>query len=497
MLSNARIVSLFTIIAQVFAFLRTALIAYFFGASGEVDAYNLALAAPTLLSGVISGWLQSGFVGRYIALNHENPEFANTFRVAIGQVVLIIAILLSIVIFIAKAQLTDILVPISGDPRKPMIDIALSIAIWSLVPTVLSDFLGLVLNCHNRFGAAAAAPVLNAIVSALALWLWPLHNLNTLLITLILGWITQLLFMLYAYNRIGLAILLLPKGVIEEVKATLKLAIPTLPSVVLSNGTIVLIQIACSRLGEGAVAVYGYASRLHSALTQILIIGISTVLLPHLASLLSTKQHDEIVRLFWKISRATLLVCLFILSGVVFLGESTVSTLFSRGKFDQTLSNSVWQAWTLLTLSLFPFALATFYAKLFQAMQRPHLLSISSLISLIFTSLMCFAGASTSSITNIVLSPLIAQIFVLTFFTFNFKKFFSTSGIPPQSINAITKCFLIIAPAITSELILRQLLTNTDTLIAFVIRVTTFLFLFILACRLLKATEWIQLNTAQ
>ena len=492
MLKNAGIVSSFAVLAQLVGFLRTAIMAFLFGASGLVDAYYLALVVPILLSGIIGGWLQVAFVGRYMELCRQPGEAsAEAFRSSIGRAILVIGVFASLTIFVARAPLTEILVPASRASARQLTELGIAVGAWSLLPTVLSDFLALILNCHGRFRVAALAPIINALVSALALWLWPKHNLDALLLTLMLGWFAQLFVMLFAFKRAGLRFIAQHPLVTDDIRGALRLALPVLPAVAFSNGTTAVIQMACSRLGEGAVALYGYASRLHGALTQVMIVGISTVLLPHLADLLAERKHEEIIHLFWRIGRVTLLIFAFVLSGVILLGGETIATIFGHGRFDSVMGTDAANAWSILTLSLFPFALSTFFAKLFQAMQQPVLLSLSSLISLLVTSLACYVGQATIGLNGIVAAPLVAQIFVLMFFLICFKVRFHVSGLFPNWIRTLFVGCAVIAPSVAAELALGWYFYGQGGALVFGLRATVFAGIFLLTVKVSGVSKWV------
>lgn len=465
--------------------------AFLFGASGIVDAYNLALVVPVLLSGVIGGWLQAGFVGRYMALCQEPGPAAAHFRTAIMGMVFVIALILSIVIFVLRDILSGILVPEASVVTRQLTESALVVASWVLVPTVMADLVGLILNCHGRFFAASAAPVANAVVAAFALWLWPEHDLAALVDTLMLGWFAQVCVLALAYKRVGLRFVTKPNEMAGEVRSTLRLALPVLPAVFLSNATAVVIQVSCSRLGEGAVAVYGYASRLHGALTQVMIVGISTVLLPHLAGMLASREHSKIGPLFWRIGRASILMYAFILAGVVLLGEVTIVTILGRGQFDAALAVKVRDVWLLLTLSLLPFAFSTFLAKLFQAMQLPVLLSWSALISMVVTAIVCSVGSGANSLAIVVISPFLAQLFVLAFFLSCFRGEFGRIASVGDGLHALLRCALLVAPSVIGDLVVRQFGAVGADAMMFVVRATLFVGLFLLVAKLNRVPNWL------
>jgi peptidoglycan biosynthesis protein MviN/MurJ (putative lipid II flippase) len=336
--------------------------------------------------------------------------------------------------------------------------------------------------------------VLNAVVSAAALWVWPTRDLDALVISLLLGGGVQLCALLIAMQRAKLGFAREALRFTSDVKATLKLALPIMPAVVFSNGTTMIIQMTCARLGEGAVALYGYASRLHGAATQVLIIGISTVLLPRFAALLARNENDEIVRLLWRIGRASLMICVFVAAGVWALGTPVVLTLLGRGHFDHALGARVGQAWLLLTLSLFPFGLATFFAKLYQAKLRPQLLSLSSLVALIATTLACLVGYRLSGLSAVLLAPLVTQVCVLAFFLFCFRREFGQGGLFPHRVESILRCALWTLPSVAVDWLIQHVAPAPDATAVVLLRGVIFTVLFLACARLGGGARWI-LNT--
>lgn len=493
MLGNARVVSIFSLISQLVAFLRTAIIASLFGATSIVDAYNLSLSLPVLISGVIGGWLQAGFVGRYMQRCREPDNSTSAaFRMAMGLILIGMTLVLSLCMALASHSISQFLVPAAHAHAQIQTEMAIKIASWSLIPTVLSDYLTLLLACHGRFVAASAAPVVNAIVAALGLWIWPEHTLNSLLWTLMAGLVVQLAILAIALARIGLQFNLDSSNLRTDIVTTLYIALPLLPAVVFSNGTQTTIQLFCSRLGEGAVAIYGYASKLHGALTQIMVVGISTVLLPHLAGMLADERREEIRLLMGQIGRATLLVSIFVLAGVALLGEQAIGVLLGRGRFDHQLILDVSRSWTLLSFSLFPFALSTFFAKLFQAMRQPILLSTSSFLSLVVTSFVCWIGLERYGLPVIMLAPLAAQAVVLSFFSWNYCRQFDEGQLLHNWSRTLALATLMFFPAAAVDTLGLRNISLANAEITFITRALLFVAISLLSAKLLNAIRWIR-----
>ncbi len=422
-MSSARTVIVVGFLGQIFAFARTAAMAYLFGASADVDAYNLALSLPIFLSALVAGWLQASFVGTYIDIGqNQSAQAARVYRsltvlVTLGLLAAFTAVLLAV-----RQPITSILVPERLAQTHALTSQALGLAPWILVPAAMCDFLALVLSCHKKFLAAAVAPIVNAAVSTAALLTWPTGGLDALLYSLILGWLVQVAILLASVLRNGLGFSFPAAIRMAEVKALVSLMLPILPATFFSNATNLVMQSAFVRMGEGFVSVYGYAQRLNNALVQVLVIGLSTVLLPHLASMLARSEHKAIGILFDRIIKSVLAIWLLAVVLIVLFGGDTILMLFGRGKFQQEEADLVNRIWIMLAFSAAPFAISTFFAKLFQALRQPGKLGISAFISFCLTAAICQGGIFAGNYLIVAGALGAAQVFVLVYFVFELRR---------------------------------------------------------------------------
>jgi putative peptidoglycan lipid II flippase len=401
---------------QIVAFLRTAIIAAALGTSADVDAYNLGLIAPTFLSTVIGSWLQLSFVGRYAALTAMGQtELAAAYRSRMLMLMLGIATLLAALCFLLPGTIMARFVPEDRTSVLAASAAALKLSGLILVPILLSDYLSLVLNSHGRFFAAALAPLVNAAVSVIGLWFWVPKDLSALIWTLVLGSVAQGLVVVAAALLQNLSFPIATSVARAEVRKTVLLGFPLLPAVILANSIVAIVQFRAASLGEGVVAAYGYASRLHGALAQVLVMGLSTVLLPHFATLWARGEKQEIAILFRRLARCTILVVACLTVGIFLMGESAIKILFQRGAFDASETEQVARLWALLSLSLFPLAFGTFISKFGQAVRDAGSILASAAIPFATAWIIAWYGASLGN-ENVVVGALVASPFTATLF---------------------------------------------------------------------------------
>ncbi|MFH1345696.1 MAG: lipid II flippase MurJ [Pseudomonadota bacterium] len=416
MLGSTRTVVLFGIAVQVAAFMRTAIIAAMLGASLEVDAYNLGLIAPSFISTVIGSWLQLSFIGRYTSLVATGESrLAAAYRGRMLLLMLGLALACAGLCFLLPEQIMSLFMPAGQAAMTAAAAAALKLSGLILVPIIVGDFIALILNSHGRFFAAAMAPLINSLVSVLGLILWPSLDLSALVWTLLLGSLAQGAVVLAAVLRLRLYFPI-GRGIAPgEVRTTLMLALPLLPATMLANSAAAIIQFRAADLGEGAVAIYGYASRLHGALAQVLVIGLSTVLLPHFAALWSRGESGEVVILFRRLARCTILVVAYLSAGIFLIGETATKMLFERGAFDAQQSQQVAWLWTLLSLSLFPAAFGTFIAKFCQAVRGAGSILVSGIISFAAYWIVTWFGASLGNLGIVTTAVAASATFVTCF----------------------------------------------------------------------------------
>jgi putative peptidoglycan lipid II flippase len=409
-------VVLLGITVQVAAFLRTAIIAATLGTSLDVDAYNLGLIAPSFISTVIGSWLQMSFIGRYTSLvTTGETGLAAAYRSRMLVLVLGCALVFAGLCFLLPERIASVFIP--AGQTSVMASAALKLSGLILVPIIFGDFVALILNSHGHFFAAALAPLINALVSVVGLLFWPSLNLSALVWTLLLGSIVQCLIVVAALLRMHLRFPIDTTIAKAEVRTTLMLALPLLPAMMLANSAAAIIQFRAAQLGEGAVATYGYASRLHGALAQVLVIGLSTVLLPHFAALWSRGEKAEVTILFRRLGRCTILIVAYLTLGIYLMGETATKVLFERGVFSAQHTDEVSWLWILLSLSLFPSAFGTFIAKFCQAVRGAGSILASGVISFAVTWWATWYGASVGSL-DIVTSAATASFLATCCFWF-------------------------------------------------------------------------------
>ncbi|MDC1378740.1 murein biosynthesis integral membrane protein MurJ, partial [Pelagibacteraceae bacterium] len=154
--------SFFTIISRLLGYVRDILIAIFLGAGPLADAFFVAFRIPNTFRRLFSeGTFNAAFVPSYSSVldnKKESQKFANNILtlLTIGLIflVLVIEIMMPIFVFLIAPGF-------EGDYQKMELAIALTrITFPFLMFISLASFFSAILNSHNKFAVASAAPII-------------------------------------------------------------------------------------------------------------------------------------------------------------------------------------------------------------------------------------------------------------------------------------------------------------------------------------------------
>jgi len=365
--------------------------AQLFGATAAFDAFSVAFRIPNLMRRLFAeGSFSQAFVPVLSEYqknkSHENiNQFIDAVAGTLGFVLLGVTILG--VIF--TPWIIRLFAPgfeVQGE-RFDMAVTMLRITFPYLFLVSLTAFAGAILNTYSRFWVAAFTPVfLNICMIAAAFWLSPRLHIPIVGLAwgVFIAGIVQLFFQFPFLRRLHL----LPRPKIRfhdaGVMRVLKLMVPALFGVSVSQINLLLDTLFASLLVVGSVSWLYYSDRLMEFPLGVIGVAISTVILPHLSRHHASQSKEDFSQtLDWAL-RLVLLVGLP--AAVVFavISGPLLSTLFQHGHFDAHAVMMTRKSLSMFALGIAPFMLikilaAGFYAK--QDLRTPVRIGIIAMIA--------------------------------------------------------------------------------------------------------------------
>jgi putative peptidoglycan lipid II flippase len=380
-----------TMISRVFGFIRDMVTAHLFGAGIYSDAFFVAFRIPNFMRRLFAeGSFSQAFVPVLSEFQKQkSPEeiktFINSMAGTLGAVLLMVTF--------AGILLTPLIVRLFAPGYAPdseryrLAVMMLRITFPYLMLISLTAFSGAILNTYSRYWVAAFTPVfLNISMIATAIWLSP--HLNIPIVGLAWGvfiaGVVQLLFQWPFLKRMGL----LPRPRVDfknkGVTRVLKLMVPALFGVSVSQINLLLDTLFASFLMIGSVSWLYFSDRLMEFPLGVFGVAISTVILPHLSRHHATQSTGAYSHtLDWAL-RWVLLVGLPAAVVLAVLSGPLLSTLLQYGHFDGYSVIMASKSLTMFAIGIAPFMLikilaSGFYAK--QDMRTPVKIGIIAMVS--------------------------------------------------------------------------------------------------------------------
>ncbi|WP_431281889.1 murein biosynthesis integral membrane protein MurJ [Humitalea sp. 24SJ18S-53] len=341
MLRNVLTVGGWTMASRILGFARDVLIASRLGAGPVADAFFVALKLPNLFRRLFGeGAFNAAFIPAFAGtLAAEGRLAALALANHLAALMTLWLSLIVVVGWILMPQLIFVLAPgFADEPLRYGLTVEMTrITFPYLLFICLAALVSGVLNGLNRFGAAAAAPVLfNLMSMATLIGLTPFVATpgHALAWGVMLSGIVQLGLVWWAARDAGMAIGLvgIPR-LTPAVRAVLRRMGPGIFGAGVTQLNLAIDVIIASTLPAGAVSFLYYADRVAQLPLGVIGAAMGTALLPLLARQLRMGQPLAAHRSQNRALELSLLLTLPSAVALALLAEPIIMALFQRGAF--------------------------------------------------------------------------------------------------------------------------------------------------------------------
>ncbi len=342
LLKSTLVVSLMTSLSRLLGLVRDVIIGAMFGPGAGVDAFIVAFRIPNFLRRIFA---EGGFSQAFVPVLSEYRERRSRDEVSalLEHTVAVLGSWLCVTTVIgvlAAPLLIWLFAPgFSADLEKQALAARmLSITFPYILFISLTAMAGGILNTYRRFAVPAFTPVLlNLSLIGCALWLTPYFPAEQRVVALawgvLIAGVAQLLFQFPFLLKLRL----LPRPRFrrdrEGVGRIIKLMIPTLFAVSVTQVNLMVDTIIASFLETGSISWLYFSDRLVEFPLGVFGIALATVVLPSLAAEHAGKDHAAFNKtLDWAL-RWVLLVALPASAGLMLLGAPLLTALFQYNEF--------------------------------------------------------------------------------------------------------------------------------------------------------------------
>lgn len=329
-----------TVVSRLSGYARDKAIAALLGAGRVADAFYAGQAVPNMFRAFLAeGALHAAFIPTLSELGEraERDQQRQFVRAMASSLLLVLPLVVAVGIAAAPWLVRIFAVGFLRDAETFDLAVRLTRLMFPYLGLIsLAALAQGVLNANDRFLLPAATPialnlcivagVVTATQVAHGAWWW-------MAVGVVVGGAVQLAVQLPACRRLGLP--LIPGGVPfrhPEVRRVLKLMVPGIPALGIYQVTLLLSYRFASTVGPGAVTWRFNATRINELIYGVLIVQLTTALLPMLAAERARSEDS---------ARSTLGFALRLLSFValpsavflLLLAPQVVGALFGGGRY--------------------------------------------------------------------------------------------------------------------------------------------------------------------
>ncbi|RLQ21411.1 murein biosynthesis integral membrane protein MurJ [Seongchinamella sediminis] len=339
LLRSSALVGSMTMISRMLGLLRDVVIAAFVGASANADAFFVAFKIPNFLRRLFAeGAFAQAFVP--VLADYKEAGSQEAVRALVARVAGVLGgtlLLLTVITVAASPLVAALFAPgfVSQPQKFQLTADMIRITFPYLLLISMTGFCGAILNSYGRFAVPAFTPVflnLSLIFAATVAAPWFDEPVFALAWGVFFAGVIQLLFQLPSLYRLDLV----PRPVLdvrhEGVRRILKLMVPALFGVSVSQINLLLDTVLASFLPTGSVSWLYYSDRLAELPLGVFGIAIATVILPNLSAHRAAAREAQFAcTLDWAM-RSVLLIGVPAAVALILLAKPILITLFQYGE---------------------------------------------------------------------------------------------------------------------------------------------------------------------
>lgn len=403
----------------ILSFISQLIIAYYFGATAERDAYFAAIVLPTYLTAIITGSIGFIFLPQVVELRNQDSLCARKF---INNTLSCTVLLLLILIFfgiIFSESILSLTVP--GFEAKMIVYTGklFRILLFSSIFNVLTNLINSLYQITHKFVRPAFTTIINVPISIVLVVIFQSEiGIMSLAIGTLLGSIVSFL-------------LVLPILFTEEFKfsfhidisenqfiSMIKVSLPLMLGGIIFRSAPVFERMIASGLEEGSISILGYSGQLLSVLTTIATNGIVISLFPSMSDAW-TKDVSLFVQYFNKGIRSILILTIPIALIFVLFGDTFVKILYERGEFTTNVTLAVSRTFAYMTPAFVALSLGGITAKVFYISKRTIEFTIISSFELFAYLLLSYLLSQKYGYLGIAMATSIAYFFFMFVYYFH------------------------------------------------------------------------------
>lgn len=423
LLKSTAIVSILVIVCKLFGFARESIIAAYFGANAETDAFFFAQGMPATIFPSICNSISTAFTAIYVKKN-VSVEKDSGYRYATEMLIMTsgLGIALSLVGVLSSSFLVKVFAPGFSGEQLLLATRLTKIVMGAFFLIMLQYMLSAILNSNKCFYSAQIGNIINNIVIiALTLSFGKSHDIEVLTYIVLVGLLINVAFLWipsrHFYGKLNKIVLNR-----VDINELIRLATP----IVIGNSVIQINTIVDKALGStlesGSLSALTYAGTINALVTGVFITSLSTVLYP---TLTETAALEDMQSFGLHVTRSLGILSIFLtyISFAFFLdAHSIITIVFGHGLFMSDAINLTSSVLSVYAVSYVFAGIREVITRACYAIHDTKTPMLNSVIGVMFNVLFSIIFVKRIGVSGIALGTTLASIIISILLVIQIRK---------------------------------------------------------------------------
>lgn len=381
-----------SLLSRILGVLRDRLLASHFGASRELDIYYAAFQIPDFLFNLfLIGAASTAIIPIFLETKEQDENKAGELIHNLLKIFLIATTAVSLLMIFLMPFFMHLVTPGFSDKERMTTAVLAQIMMASPILLGLSSIISSVIQSFRKFFVFALSPIFYNIGIILGIiFFLPIFGLPGLALGVILGALLHLLVQFIAFLDLGFGKFLGPghggeKTFSRPILKILRLSVPRVIAVSISNITAIFLVAISSTLLAGSISIFSFSDNLSGLPIGIFGVSFAVAAFPILSEQFLKKNSISFFETFYDSLRS---ISFWIFPMAVFffvLRAQIVRVTLGAGKFSWTDTRLTAASLGIMTISIFANSIIPVLIRSFYALGNTRRPLIINLFTAIFT----------------------------------------------------------------------------------------------------------------
>lgn len=456
---NIGFMILLTLLTQLANLVKTSVAASNFGASVEMDAFNLSNSIGVFVFSFIGTGITTVLIPAMI--NGEGKKTINNFL----SVLYVLSILSVVAIFFFREGIVSIF----SSGSTAFLNITSNVMLITLLTQLSNTFLGVTNSYYQVIGKFNIPKVITLITTIMMVAFIVIPSSLT---------IYEYAFLIFAATFLNVILqfyIAYKKGYSytpfidlkdEGLKKMMRIFLPTVFSTGLYQFTLLTDTFISSSLGEGQISILSYSNTIMSMINMLLVGNLMTYIYPNITK--NVNEKNGIKLLFNYATFFNFVMCL-VVAGFVIVGREGISLLYQRGEFTEITAQTVYYCSIIYAVGLPLNVSRDVIYRYFYAKGNTKATFFNSISASVVNIIVSLALSRIWGIYGVIAGTVITSGFSLTSIIIRLRKIYGTISNSLFVVNENLKLFVSTVLTIFLSLQIKQYIMIDNNILAIVV----------------------------